>query len=72
MTHEPVESSAIKSIGYDEEKKTFEVRIQDTDELYQYYNVPREEYFAFISQPSKGTYYNKVFKTRYPDYKRLS
>jgi hypothetical protein len=72
VNRQPVESSVIKSIGYDEENKILEVEILGTGEIYQYKNVPIEEYLFFLEQPSLGTYYNKEFKKKYPDYVKVS
>jgi hypothetical protein len=72
MKREAVKSSAIKNIGYDEENQVLEVEILGTGEVYQYKNVPIEEYFFFLEQPSLGTYYNKEFKKKFPDYIKVS
>ncbi len=72
MKREPVNSSAINSMGYNEENKIIEVEISGTGEVYQYKNVPLEEYLKFKEEPSLGSYYNKVFKGKYPEYKKVS
>ncbi len=72
MKRTPVNSSAIKSVGYDEENKIIEVEILGTGEVYQYKNVSLEEYIEFKEEPSLGTYYNKVFKGRHPHYRKVS
>ncbi len=66
MKRTSVDSSAIKSIGYDEENRILEVEILETRRVYQYQNVPINEYLAFIQAPSIGWYYNKMIKERYP------
>lgn len=70
MKRKPVKSSALKSIGYDEERHVLEVEILETSEVYQYKNVPLDEYITFLEQPSLGTYYNQIFKPKYPDYNK--
>ncbi len=72
MNRDSVNSSALKSVGYDEENQILEVEILQTGEVYQYKNVPIEEYFLFLEQPSLGTYYNKEFKKKLPDYIKVS
>jgi hypothetical protein len=65
MKRKPVKSSALKSVGYNEEKKLLEVEILETGRVYQYKEVPLEEYISFIEAPSLGIYYNKIIKDRY-------
>ena len=65
MKREPVESTAIKSIGYNEDKKLLEVEILGTGNIYQYKDVPLEEYFDFMDAKSLGEYYNRVIKENY-------
>jgi hypothetical protein len=65
MKRKPVKSSALKSVGYNEEKKLLEVEILETGRVYQYKEVPLEEYMSFIEAPSLGIYYNKIIKDRY-------
>lgn len=65
MKREPVNSSAIKSVGYDEENQILEVEILETGRVYQYKNIPINEYLTFIQAPSIGWYYNKMIKERY-------
>ncbi len=71
MKREPVESSAIKSIGYNEDKKILEVQLLETGKIYQYLDVPLEEYFDFMDAKSLGEHYNLVIKKKY-DYKELA
>lgn len=65
MKREPVESTAIKSIGYNEDKQILEVEILDTGRVYKYFNVPLEEYMDFLDAKSLGEYYNRVIKENY-------
>ena len=71
MKREPVESTAIKSIGYNEDKQILEVEILETGRVYKYFNVPLEEYMDFIDAKSLGEYYNRVIKENY-EYKELA
>ena len=65
MKREPVTSSAIKSIGYNEDKQILEVEIVDTGRVYKYFIVPLEEYMDFLDAKSLGEYYNRVIKEKY-------
>ena len=71
MKREPVESTAIKSIGYNEDKKLLEVEILETGRIYKYFDVPLEEYLDFLDAKSLGEYYNRVIKEKY-EYRELT
>lgn len=71
MKREPVESTAIKSIGYNEDKHILEVEILETGRIYKYFNVPLEEYMDFLDAKSLGEYYNRVIKENY-EYRELA
>ncbi|MEJ7821108.1 MAG: KTSC domain-containing protein [Chitinophagaceae bacterium] len=71
MKREPVESIAIKSIGYNEDKKLLEVEILETGRIYKYFDVPLEEYMDLLDAKSLGEYYNRVIKEKY-EYKELA
>ncbi len=71
MKREPVESTAIKSIGYNEDKQILEVEILETARVYKYFNVPLEEYMDFLDAKSLGEYYNRVIKENY-EYRELA
>lgn len=71
MKRELVDSTAIKSIGYNEDKQLLEVEILETGNIYQYKDVPLEEYFDFMDAKSLGEYYNRVIKEKY-EYRELA
>ena len=52
-----VESSSIRSIGYDTRQGLLEVEFH-SGRLYHYFEVPAEVYRAFMRAPSKGGYLN--------------
>jgi hypothetical protein len=54
---------------YNDDNDVLEVELQSGD-VYFYNQVPLEEYLKFLEQPSLGTYYNKEFKPRFPDYNK--
>lgn len=68
MKRENVNSSVLKSVGYNKRTTTLEAELLN-NALYEYYKVPRQEYIDFIKAPSLGEYYNKVIKKH--KYKKL-
>lgn len=64
MQREPVTSSNIASIGYDEEAQTLEVEFL-TGDTYQYFDVPRSVYQELMSAASHGRYLNQYIKGKY-------
>jgi hypothetical protein len=50
-------------MGYLLARRELEIEFRDNGHVYCYFDVPKEEYDAFIAAPSKGTYLNQVFKT---------
>ncbi len=70
MQRVPVESSSIASIGYAPQERVLELEFCQSGEVYQYFDVPGEEYAAFLAADSKGTYLNQQFKPRGYRYQR--
>jgi hypothetical protein len=64
MRRIPVRSTSIASIGYLPASRELEVEFRESGDVYRYFNVPGEEYEAFMAAESKGTYLNQVFKPR--------
>ena len=64
MRRIPVRSTSIASIGYLPASRELEVRFRASGDVYRYFDVPEEEYAAFMAAESKGTYLNQVFKLR--------
>ena len=71
MQREPIDSDVIASIGYDAAWRVLEIEYRQTQEIYEYFEVPLEEYTAFRNAESKGTYLNTVFKPRGYRYVRV-
>ena len=65
-----VESSNIRSVGYDPNIQTLEMEFH-TRTVYQYFNVPEQEYLSLMNSPSHGSYFNKYIKGRYRHQKIL-
>jgi KTSC domain len=56
MNRQPVDSSNLKSVGYDKASQTLEIEFQNGG-IYEYYDVPEEEYDDLMSASSKGSYF---------------
>jgi hypothetical protein len=59
-----VRSTTIAAIGYLPATRELEIKFRATGDVYRYFDVPNEEYVAFMAAESKGTYLNQVFKSR--------
>ena len=59
-----VQSSNIRSVGYEPGSETLEVEFS-SGRIYQYFDVPESEYEGLMSAPSKGRYFNASIKERY-------
>lgn len=64
MKHKNVKSSNIKSIGYDKDSRTLEVRFLK-GAVYQYLDVPPEEHRALMEAGSSGRFLSERIKGRY-------
>jgi hypothetical protein len=61
MKRENVQSSVLKSVGYDKDKKVLETELVN-NAIYEYYKVPVLEYINFMKSSSLGEYYNRHIK----------
>jgi len=59
-----VQSSNIRSIGYDTESMVLEIEFHDGG-VYQYSNVPQHVYEGLMLASSKGSYFHQRIKGRY-------
>lgn len=55
MQRQPVESSNVESVGYDEDSETLEVEFKN-GAIYQYFDVPAHEFQCLIGADSVGKY----------------
>ncbi len=69
MNRQPVQSSNLRSVGYDPASQALEVEFQDGS-VYQYSGVPASEYSGLMAASSKGSYLHEHIKDRYP-YRRV-
>ena len=65
MQREPVTSSNVVSIGYDEASETLEVEFFKSG-IYQYQNVPKTIFDEFMATESKGQFLHVYIKPIYP------
>jgi hypothetical protein len=65
----PVQSSLLASIGYSA-NATLELQFR-SGSLYRYFAVPQAVYVGLIAAESKGAYFNRNIRNRFP-YKRLA
>ncbi|ANS43259.1 KTSC domain-containing protein [Serratia inhibens] len=64
MQRQPVSSSRMISIGYDENAQILEIQFRDAG-TYQYIGVPKRIYQDFVVVVSKGRFYDGVIKGKY-------
>ena len=64
MHRDPVDSSVIRSIGYDEGRRVLEVEFR-TGRLYQYLGVPPAVYRDLLRAESIGEFFNHQVRREY-------
>ncbi len=64
MNRDPVQSSNLKSVGYDSDTKILEIEFHDGG-IYQYFDVPEDIHQGLISALSKGKYHHEFIKKVY-------
>lgn len=65
MQKQPVSSTNLRSVGYDNATQTLEVEFL-SGSVYQYYNVPPQIHEELMRAPSKGQFLNIYIKNAYP------
>lgn len=66
MERLPVDSSLIRSIGYDFPDSILEVELNPEGRLYRYYDVPLSVYSELMASESKGSAFNESIRDLYP------
>ena len=64
MVRNPVSSSDLRSVGYDQDSRILEIEFHG-GRLYHYFDVPISEYSALMDSPSKGRYFHQRIKDVY-------
>lgn len=71
MRREAVDSSSLRRVGYCEDGAELEVEFA-SGACYRYAGVPPEVHRALLAAPSKGTWFNREFKSFGFAYERLA
>ncbi|MHB0871455.1 MAG: KTSC domain-containing protein [Chloroflexota bacterium] len=64
MKRQPVASSNLRSVGYDEAAQILEIEFRSGG-VYRYYGVPAGVYRELLSAPSKGRYFLDNIREEY-------
>ena len=67
----PVRSSALQSVGYDEDSQTLEIEFTN-GAVYQYFDVPTEVYRGLMAAESHGGYFNQRLRNAGYRYQRMN
>ncbi|MCB9528933.1 MAG: KTSC domain-containing protein [Myxococcales bacterium] len=65
MRRQPVSSSNLRSVGYDEGSETLEIEFHSGG-VYRYRQVAQAVHDALLAADSKGRFFNAYIKDRYP------
>lgn len=65
MRRQRVDSSAISSMGYDARSSTLEVEFR-SGAVYDYHGVPPKVWKDLLGAPSKGRFFTRSLRGRYP------
>lgn len=65
MEMKPVQSSNIRTIGYDAEARRLRIEF-GSGKTYAYEGVPAEEHEALIGAPSIGSHFARHIRSKYP------
>ncbi len=65
MQHVLVESTTLTSAGHDVRAAILELQFRN-GAVYQYFDVPAGVYRDLLGAPSKGRYFNRNIRGRYP------
>jgi hypothetical protein len=65
MRRERVESTVVRSIGYDSGTAELEIEFTSGD-VYRYYAVPARVHRDLLAAPSIGGYFNRAISDRFP------
>lgn len=72
MLRKPVESSSLKSVGYDIVDGNLVLEVEFTrGAVYQYMQVPYDVYEQLMSAESVGSFFNKNIQKKY-EFKKVS
>jgi len=66
MERQFIESSMIKSIGYDAQSSTLEIEF-NSGEVWQYFDFSESLWYEFESSESKGKFFHREIKNQYSE-----
>jgi hypothetical protein len=61
----PVESTTLATVGYDEARSVLQLEFRSRA-IYQYFGVPAAVHEGLLEAPSKGSYFNRFIRGRFP------
>ena len=64
MHREQVNSTNLKSVGYNKEKKILEIEF-NSGAVYQYFGVPKSLFTSLLNASSKGKFHNDFIKDNF-------
>ena len=67
----PVRSSALGSVGYDQEQRVLEIEFTN-GAVYQYFDVPAEVHRGLMAAESHGRYFNQQVRDKSFRYQRMN
>ena len=67
----PVRSSALRSVGYDQEQQVLEIEFTN-GAVYQYSNVPKSVYEGLMAAESHGRYFHQHVRDESYRYQRMN
>jgi len=66
MDRQNVESSMIRSIGYDANNSTLEIEF-NSGAVWQYFDFPESLWYEFETSESQGKFFHRVIKNQYSE-----
>jgi hypothetical protein len=65
MNTTAVESTTLAALAYDDAREILQVEFRSRA-IYSYFGVPGSVYEALVAAPSKGRYFNREIRGRFP------
>jgi hypothetical protein len=65
MNETRVESSTLSTLAYDSAREILQLEFRSRA-IYHYYGVPAAVHEALLAAPSKGSYFNREIRGRFP------
>jgi hypothetical protein len=62
----PVDSTCLKAVGYDHDRRTLRLAFRDGDREYDYYNVPSEVFDGLLAADSHGQFFLANIRDKFP------